>query len=161
MRSWTKRRKLTVLGALTALILAGVAWAVWTVGGSGNTTARAGQLQPLTFEAVAFPAAGVRLFPGQSAPVYAEVQSANSGPMEIISLASGGPIVSSDPGNCPANNVTVNAGTLATPVTVPVGITPGFSIPNAVSLDVEAPSPCQGVTFTVPISVTARPDTTP
>ena len=69
-----------------------------------------------------------------------------------------GAITSSNPGACPSSNVTASS---ATGLSLPVGAnaTSGAqSIANVVSMDNGAPDGCQGVTFTIALTLTGSQD---
>jgi D-arabinose 1-dehydrogenase-like Zn-dependent alcohol dehydrogenase len=81
---------------------------------------------------------------------------ANPNPYSVsMTSVTYGTVTSSDQTNCPASNLTTAAnGPLGTPISVPgSGSSGAVSVPSGVTLAVSAPSACQGVTFTVAVTL--------
>jgi hypothetical protein len=135
---------------------AGVAYAVWTASGSGSGAARALTAQAVTVNPVAPGAPAAGLYPGGPASwVYFSVTNPNPYGITVTHLAWGTP-VSSDTANCPSSNVTVDANA-PTSVTLPIpasGTSGAFQVFNVLDMAHSAPDGCQGVSFTVPVTVT-------
>src|SRR5262245_5163696 len=89
-RRWSKR--LAALVVLKVLVVgAGIAYAVWTVGGSGTGTARATSALPLT-TSVATPTA--QLYPGiTNSNLFLTVNNPNPFPVSVTSVNANGAAV--------------------------------------------------------------------
>ncbi|MDQ1429745.1 MAG: hypothetical protein QOF40_347 [Actinomycetota bacterium] len=149
-----KRGLVVLFASILAIVLAGgIAIALWSASGSGSGTTKAITAQTLTVTAAASPTAD--LYPGASGAVQFAVTNPNPYPVSLTSIGYGS-VTSSDQVNCPASNLTLGAGgALGTPISVPASGTSGaVSVPSAVTLAVSAPNGCQGVTFTVGVTLT-------
>jgi hypothetical protein len=149
-----RRGLILVVASVLAIVLAGgVAIALWSASGSGSGTTKAITAQTLTVTAAATPTAD--LFPGASGALQFTVTNPNPYPVSMTSISYGS-VTSSDQANCPASNLTLAAGgALGTPISVPASSTSGAaSVPSAATLGVSAPNGCQGVTFTVAVTLT-------
>lgn len=135
---------------------AGVAYATWTSTGSGSGAARALTAQVMTVNAVTPGAGGAGLYPGGPASwVYFSVTNPNPYPVTVTHLSWGTP-VSADTANCPSANVTVDANAPTT-VSLPIpasGTSGAFQVFGVLDMAHSAPDGCQGVGFTVSLSVT-------
>jgi hypothetical protein len=148
-----RRRVLVTLSGVAAMVLAaGVAVALWPASGTGSGTTKALSAQGLTVNATASPVAD--LFPGATGALQFTITNPNPYPVSLTSIAYG-TVSSSDPTGCPAANLVPGAsGVLGTPISVPANATSGVvSIPAAVTLSVNALNGCQGVTFTVGVTL--------
>lgn len=135
---------------------AGVAYAAWTASGSGAGAGRAVTAQQLNVTAVTPGPGGAGLYPGGPAGwVYFTINNPNPYSVNVTHLAWGTP-VSSDPTNCPNANISVDANAPTTVnLTINGNSTSGaFQVFNVLDLAHSAPDGCQGVTFTVPLTVT-------
>jgi hypothetical protein len=149
-----RRGLILVVASVLAIVLAGgVAIALWSASGSGSGTTKAITAQTLTVTAAATPTAD--LFPGASGALQFTVTNPNPYPVSMTAISYGS-VTSSDQANCPASNLTLGAGgALGTPISVPASGTSGAaSVPSAATLAVSAPNGCQGVTFTVAVTLT-------
>lgn len=140
---------------VTALLTAGVAVALWSANGSGSGNARALTAQTVTVDATT---GAADLYPGfTGGDVHFTLTNAN--PYDItFDAMTPGAITSSSPGTCPASNVSASA---ATGLSLPVAAnaTSGAqSIANVVSMAAGAPDGCQGVTFTIALTLTGSQD---
>jgi hypothetical protein len=144
--------------AVACALTAGIAWATWTVTGSGNGAGGATIAQSLTVTAVTPTGPGASLYPGGPAgAVYFIAGNPNPFPVTITGLTWGTP-VSTNPTTCPSSNISLDP---SAPTTVSISLpanTPsgagGSSVPNVLDLAHSAPNGCQGVTFDIPVSVT-------
>jgi hypothetical protein len=86
MKSRTKKRALTVAACITALVVAGAAFAYFTTTGSGTGTATVGSSSTVTLHATV----SSTLYPGVSSPVSFTVDNPSSGAQRVgtITLAS-------------------------------------------------------------------------
>lgn len=148
-----------VVGAAGGLVLCaggGAAFAYMAGSSASNDTS--------TVSAVSIKVAGTTgsadLLPGRAGAAYFTLHNPNSFAVSFDQVASGATVVSDDSGLCASDEVSV-APTLPfnfpTPVTVSPGGTSGTqSIPGLVELAPDAPSTCQGVTFTVTFTLSGQ-----
>jgi hypothetical protein len=134
----------------------GVAYAVWSTTGGGSGAARALTAQAVTVNPVTPGAPGAALYPGGPAGwVYFTINNPNPYSVNVTHLAWGTP-VSTDTANCPSANVSVDANAPTT-VSLPVpanGTSGAFQVFGVLDMAHSAPDGCQGVGFTVPVTVT-------
>jgi hypothetical protein len=150
-----RRRPYVVLavGGITLLSTAGVALGLWAASGSGSGGAGALTAQSITVNAVPSPTAD--LFPGSSGALQFELSNPNPYPVNLTSVVYGA-VTSSDQANCAASYLTTATdGALASLIGLTAAaIDTPASIPAAVTLAANAPDGCQGVTFTVAVTLT-------
>jgi hypothetical protein len=132
-------------------LMAGVAFATWTADGSGSANARARTATTVTVNAVT---GAADLYPGfDDGDLHLSLTNANPYPITFTAMTPGA-ITSSNPTGCPASNLTVDA-TSGLSLPVAAGATSGTqTIADVVNLATSAPDGCQGVTFTVALSLT-------
>jgi hypothetical protein len=151
-RRHSSKKKVAVVGLVVAALLGGtVAYALWSANGTGSGNAKALTAQTITVNASTGTA---DLYPGfTGGKVYFTLTNPNPYAVTMTNMTSGA-ITSSDPTNCPSSNVTVgNASGLT--LNAPANSTTGqLSISNVASMAVGAPDGCQGVTFTVALTLT-------
>lgn len=148
-----KRTAVVVVGIVGAVALTGgIALALWDTAGSGFGSARARTAQTLTITAAASPTAD--LFPGGSGALQFTVTNPNPYGVTLTSFTTS-TITSGDQANCPSTNVTASAsGTLASPIVVGANATSAAqSVAGLVSMAGAAPNGCQGVTFTIAMTL--------
>ena len=165
-RATTKRRAhasprrrwglVPVAGAATALAAGlggGAAFAFFT-GGPGTGQVPTGA--PITITAVATTGTA-DLLPGRPGAVYFTLHNENSVGTTFEQVAPGTTVVSNDTTRCPSGDVSIAQ---SLPYTIPTGVTvisggtsAVQSIPNLVVLVPDAPNTCQGVTFTVTLTL--------
>jgi hypothetical protein len=139
--------------AFLAISLSGtaVAFALWSANGVGTGSAKALTAQSLTVSAAT---ATADLYPGFTlGDVFFSVNNPNPYPVTITAMTPG-TITSSSPTLCPATNITVGS---ATGLNIPVAANStasGQSIANVVTMLSTAPDGCQGVTFTIGLTLT-------
>jgi hypothetical protein len=150
-RRWSKR--LAALIVLTVLAAgAGVAFAVWTVGGGGSGTARATSALPLT-TSVATPTA--QLYPGiANSNLFLTVNNPNPFPVTVTSVNANGAAVpdAAHAAGCVTTGVTF--ATQATAQTIPANGSLSFTV-GGVGMTNASDNGCQGATFTIPVTFTA------
>ena len=151
MRVRTRNKMAAAVIALTVLLTAGLAVALWSANGTGSGNARALTAQTVTVNATTGTA---DLYPGfTGGDVHFTLTNTNPYPVTFDAMTPGA-ITSSAPGACPASNVTAAS---ATGLSLPVGAnaTSGAqSISNVVTMAAAAPDGCQGVTFTIALTLT-------
>jgi hypothetical protein len=148
-----------IIVALVAAVVAvgvgtGVAFAYFTTTGHGSGNATLGS--PITVT-VAAAAAAHDLFPGQSGTVKFTLKNTNSFTTNFTS-ATGATVTSGNPGPCPATNIVVASLPLTIPkITVTSGQTTGTqTISSLISMSSTAPNACQGVAFTVSLTLSGQ-----
>lgn len=145
-----------VVGGL--LVGTGVAFAVWTVTGSGNGAGAATVANSLTITAVTPSGAGAVLYPGGPAgQVYLTVANPNPFAVTITGFAWGTP-VSANTTACPNSNISLDANapttaSISIPANAPAGT--AYQINGVLDLAHSAPNGCEGVSFIIPLTVTA------
>ena len=154
--------KKAIIGVGATLVLvgagAGTAFAVWTVTGAGSGGGAATVASSLTITEVTPTGAGASLYPGGPAgPVDFEVANPNPFAVTITTLTWGTP-VSGNTSACASSNISLDANAPTTAsISIPADATAGtvYSVPGVLDLAHSAPQGCQGVGFTIPLSVTA------
>jgi hypothetical protein len=154
-----KKLFMGIAATTTAVALGGgIAFAVWTLGGSGNGTGGATIANNLVITGTTPTGSAATLYPGGPAgAVYFTVDNPNPFAVTITGITWGTP-TSSDPSTCANTNISVDT---AAPTTVSISIpangsgTGGYSEPGVLDLAHSAPNGCEGVSFNVPMTVTA------
>jgi len=147
-------RRTKVAGGLALgvmLLGGGIAGALWSAGGSGPGQAKAVTAQTLT---VAAATGAADLYPGfTGGDVFFTVTNANPYPVTFASMTAGA-VTSSNAAGCPSSNVTVaNASGLSLAVAASA-TSATLSIVDVVTMVAGAPDACQGVTFTIALTLT-------
>lgn len=154
-------------GALTAglvvvlaLMAGGAAYASFTAGGSGTGSAPTGTMQPVVISAFAGgdePSSS--LVPGGNADVIVRVTNPNPAPVQVFGVAANGAVTAAAPhAACTTTGVTFTApdAPLVPTVTVPASSSLLFHLAGAASMSLASQPECQGATFEIPVTVTAR-----
>ncbi len=147
-----RKRRIGVIAAVTALTAGGgVAWALWSASGTGSGTSTALTAQAITVTAAAGPAT---LYPGAAdGDITFTLTNPNPYPVQLTAMTPGA-ITSSNAGACPITNVSVASATGLT-INVAGGATSATqTIPDVVSMIAAAPDGCQGVSFTIALTLT-------
>ena len=148
----TKPRKTVAALVAGVLLISGVAaFALWSSTGTGSGNARALSAVDITVTATT---GAADLYPGfTDGDVFFTSANTNPYPVTFTSMTSG-TVTSGDEVNCPASNVTV-ANATGLSLLVPAGATaePG-TIADVVTMDAAAPDGCQGVVFTIGLTLT-------
>ncbi|HEY0521385.1 MAG TPA: hypothetical protein VGC84_17980 [Ilumatobacteraceae bacterium] len=145
-----KYKLAVLLGVSVALASAG-AYALWSSSGNGSSGAKALTAQNITVSASS---GAADLYPGfTQGDLFFNSANTNPYPVTFTSMTAGS-ITSSDQANCPAANVSVsNASGLS--IVVPAGATASAgTIANVVTMAAGAPDGCQGVVFTIALTLT-------
>jgi hypothetical protein len=148
----TRKRKVGAVSiAMLMLTGGGIAAALWSANGSGSGQAKALTAQSLTVTAST---GAADLYPGfTGGDVFFTITNPNPYPVTFASMTPG-TVVSSNPTGCPITNVSVIAAS-GLSLTVGANTTSATqSIANVVTMAVGAPDACQGVTFTIPVTLT-------
>jgi hypothetical protein len=127
-----------------------MAYALWSSTASGSGNAKALTAQTITVTAAT---GAADLYPGFTAgDVFFTVSNTNPYPVTFTSMAAG-TITSSSPSLCPASNISVATPTISVTSAVGDNNAPK-SIADVVSMVGAAPDACQGVTFTIGLTLT-------
>lgn len=146
-----RRKKIAAVAAATALVAGGgVAFAAWSASGSGSGSATALTAQTITVNAATGAAS---LYPGATdGDVSFTLTNTNPYPVQFTAMTPGA-ITSSNPA-CASSNITVAPAT-GLALNVGANATSGtLTIPNVVTMAFAAPDACQGVTFTIALTLT-------
>jgi hypothetical protein len=151
MKRFSRKKKFLVLGAAGAVALgSGAAYALWTASGTGPTSSLSRTAITITV-AASTPTAD--LYPGFTGGDLAfTLRNDNPYPVTFSSMAPG--TVTSGSGTCAASNVTVAPASGLTLTVAANSTSAPQVIDNVVTMSVNALDACQGVTFTVPITLT-------
>ena len=147
----TRKRK---VGAVSIIMLmltgGGIAAALWSANGSGSGQAKALTAQSLTVTAAT---GAADLYPGfTGGDVFFTVTNPNPYPVTFTSMTPG-TVTSSNPTGCATTNLSVLS---ASGLSIAVGANTTSatqSIANVVTLAAGAPDACQGVTFTIALTL--------
>ena len=157
-----RARKFFVSGAAAAagLVIGGtIAFAAWSLSGAGTGSSVAYTAQTVTINAVALPSSAASLFPGGPAgSVYFTVTNPNPYPIKITNIAWSAP-VSNNTAACPSSVISVdqNAPTSGFNLTVPAnGVSNQIQVNSVLDLAFSATDSCQGVGFSVTVTVTGQ-----
>ena len=142
------------------LIVGGAAYASFSAGGTGSGSAPTGTMQAVTISAfTGGDQPTSTLIPGGTADVIVRVTNPNPAPVQVFSVTSNGSITadSGHPG-CTTTGVTFTAPSspLSPAVQVLASSTLLFHLAGAASMDLTSVSACQGATFEIPVTLTAR-----
>ena len=146
-----RRTKFVAVATAFAVVSGGgVAYALWSANGTGPGQTKALTAQSITVTAVT---ATADLYPGFTlGDVFFTMTNPNPYPVTMTSMAAG-TITSSSPGTCPSANLTVAA---ASGLSLAVGANATSStqsIVDVASMVVGAPDGCQGVTFSIALTL--------
>lgn len=147
------KKKLTVIAVVGAACVAvGIAWAAWTVGGSGSGYAKAGSASSLTLgDATASTTAD--LYPGATGAVKVSVTNPNSFPVRVTSVTGNGAITSDKGASCNASTGVAFSDQSALTLDLAAGATSTFTLSGSVIMNNTSDNSCQGAVFTIPVSV--------
>jgi hypothetical protein len=155
-------RLVPVAGAASALVLglgggAAFAYLRGSVSGSGTGATRTGS--PVTLGVVGT-AGTADLLPGHAGAAHVVMHNANSFRAVFDQVAPGATVVSDNTDRCASSFASI-AQTLPYTFSPAVAVSPGGtsgtqSIPNLVKLAPDAPSTCQGVIFTVTLTLSGE-----
>lgn len=136
---------------------AGVGFAAWSATGSGNGGAAATVAQGVTLTATVPMGSAATLYPGgPPSSVYFTASNPNPYAVVINSITWGTP-VSLNTTACPSANLVLDSGAPTTGLSIVIPPNPqtaGFSIPSVLDLKHTAPDGCQGVGFSIGMTVT-------
>ncbi|HEY6151893.1 MAG TPA: hypothetical protein VIW19_15360 [Gaiellaceae bacterium] len=156
MRNPKRKRNLVI--ALVVLLLgvvaAGVGFGAWSLGGSGNASAKATTASSITLaDASAFTTAD--LYPGATGNLKLRATNPNPFPVRITQVSGNGTITSDKGAACDASTGVTLANQTGLTLDLAAGATATLTVANAVSMSNSSDTTCQGAIFTVPVSLTA------
>jgi hypothetical protein len=164
MRPWRWRRTPVVLGAIIALVLgigAGSAYGYLATHGSGTGLAGVGTMQTVTMATAGTPS--TPLLPGGSGDVVFSVTNPNNFPVSLVEVGlEADSAITPDEGHsgCATTDgnpvVTLNVPSGDLPVSIGADTTVQVDLAHAATMDATATSNCQGATFDIPLTITAR-----
>lgn len=155
-----KKKWLIAVGApvAAAALGTGVAFAVWTVQGSGTGSSAATVAQSLTVTAFTPSGSGATLYPGGPAGgVDFSVTNPNPFAVTITGITWGTP-TSGNPTSCANSNIALDANAPTTvSISIPANSTGGsvYVVPGVLDLAHSAPNGCEGQSFNIPMTVSA------
>ncbi|MCA2214100.1 hypothetical protein [Jidongwangia harbinensis] len=160
MRRVTRRSTAIVASSAVAVGAAGIAWAAWTLTGSGNAEARAGSVVALKVTSAGLPPGG--LTPGNPTAVRLTVENRNRFPVRITRIELSR-LSSPKPGCVAGDNVdVVNTAPLppAAAATVPAGSEDAPAIATItwagpLQMKADPANECQGAPFTFDVRLDA------
>lgn len=154
-RRMKRRLVVALVAAVGVVVLAsGSAFAYFTASGTKTGNATVGTDVIVTVTAAT---AANDLFPGTSGTVRFTLKNTNSFTTNFTSVT-GASVTSGNPGGCPASNIIVATLPLTiTKITVAAGQTTGTqTISTLISMSSTAPNACQGVAFTVSLTLSGQ-----
>jgi hypothetical protein len=151
------RRTMTkvIAGTLTTgvILTAGIAFAAWTAGGSGNGYAKAATVGALT-TVDASASTTAQLYPGGTGDVKITVSNPNAFPVTVTGVSGSGTITSNAGATCTnATGVTFTDTTGLTDVAA-ASTTTTITLTNKASMSNSSNNACQGAIFTIPVTLT-------
>jgi hypothetical protein len=150
MKSFLSKRFLIGFVVVAVGATFGSAAALWTSTATGSGNAKALSAVNATVNATT---GAADLYPGSAGKVFFTLTNTNPYAITYTGMTPG-TITSSDPTNCPASNLTADS---ETGLSLAVGAnttSATLSITDAVHLAAAAPDGCQGVVFTVALTLT-------
>lgn len=150
-------KKVSVAGiALALFLLAGVVFAAWVVTGTGSGSAKAQQAQSLT-TTDASASTTAQLYPGASGDVKVTINNPNPFDVKVKSITGSGAITSNTTVACDGSTgVTFTDQNPTTNNVVPKGGSLTMTLTNAVSMNNNSHTDCQGAVFTIPVTITGE-----
>ena len=154
-----KSRKMFIglaAGIAAICVGSGVAYAAWSASGTGSGSGAATVAQSLVVTPVTPAGAGASIYPGGPAgPIFLNIQNPNPYAVTVTSIAYGTP-TSTDVSTCASTNISLDAGA---PTTVSISIGAGLTatdvqVNGVLDLAHAAGNGCQGVAFTIPVTLT-------
>lgn len=152
MRIRVSRKFVISAVAVFAGLTVGIAAAMWSSNGTGSGGSQARTAQTVTVTAATGTA---DLYPGfADGDVYFSLTNTNPYPISFTA-ADAGTITSSNPTGCPASLLTVDDVTSGLDLQVAANDTSStLNVADVVTLDASAPDACQGVSFTIALTLT-------
>lgn len=155
MRKVNRRTKviLTVAAVVAVAVNAGVAWAYWSITGSGTGAAVAGSSIELTLKGQSDEAEP--LFPGSTSDLTVTVTNDNNFPIQITTLMPGKGATTADDehrtAGCRSTGVVVAKNLNTVSWDVPKNSIGVFTVPDGIKMTNQSDTACQGAVFTIPV----------
>jgi hypothetical protein len=152
-RTSRPKKKLALIAVVAAACIAvGIAWAAWTVGGTGSGYAKAGSASSLTLgDATASTTAD--LYPGATGAVKVSISNPNSFPVRVTSVTGNGTITSDKGAACNASTGVSFSAQSSLTLDLAAGATSTFTLGGAVTMNNTSDNSCQGAVFSIPVAV--------
>jgi hypothetical protein len=151
------RRTLTrvVAGTLTTgvILTAGIAFAAWTAGGSGNGYAKAGTVGALT-TVDASASTTAQLYPGGTGDVVIKVVNPNAFPVTVTGVSGNGTITSDAGAGCNSSTGVTFTDTTGLTEVAAASATTTITLTNKAAMSSASANACQGAVFTIPVTLT-------
>ena len=154
-RKFSKRAIIASL-FLGIVLAASVAFAWWTAGGSGNGYAKAATASPLTTVDVSG-STTADLYPGGTGTLKIQIHNPNTYAVTVNSITANGTATSGNAACDAANTVSMVAPLTGLSISVTAGgnsTVQTFSNAVTMSYGASADNSCQGLTFSVPVTLT-------
>lgn len=146
----TKKMAAVATTTVVAVSSVGVGYALWLSNGTGGARAEALEAVNITVDAAT---GAADLYPGfTGGDVYFTLTNTNPYPVTFTSMTTGA-VTSGDPTNCPSSNVTVAAKSGLSLTVAANSTSPTMSVTNVATMVSGAPDGCQGVAFTVAVTM--------
>jgi hypothetical protein len=144
-----------VAGTLTTgvILTAGVAFAAWTAGGSGNGYAKAGTVGALT-TVDASASTTAQLYPGGTGDVKITISNPNSFPVTVTGVSGNGTITSDAGAGCNSSTGVTFTNTTGLTEVAAASTTTTITLANKASMSSSSANACQGAVFTIPVTLT-------
>ena len=151
-----RRFVISTFAAVAALVItAGIAFAVWSLTGSGAGSGAATVAQSLSVTAYTPTGTGANLYPGGPAgSVDFQVANPNPFAVTITGITWGAP-TSANPTLCANTNISLdNAAPTTVSISIPANATAGtvYTIAGVLDLAHSAGNGCEGMTFNIPMT---------
>jgi hypothetical protein len=145
------RKRIFLLTVVAVLAICGVAFAAWLTSGTGHGQGKTGTLSTFTVNSGTASQITDPAVPGNPGDAIVIIDNPN-GPLAISSIEPGpGSAVTSNPACASSIGVSTTTGLN---IPLPSGQSE-IKIPNAFTVSADAPTACQGITFTRSIKITA------
>jgi hypothetical protein len=150
MRNMSQRAAVITLIGVVVASVASVAFAAWTVTGSGSGSVKAASVTALNASA----APTSPLFPGSTTGITVTVTNKNPFAVEVQSFTAGKGVTVDDDhaDDCDGSNVVVLNKSGLTQRVDP-GDTTAFTVEASVSMSNDAPAGCQGASFEISLAL--------
>jgi hypothetical protein len=157
MRTQPRALAVAVGATIGMLAVPGAAFAYWTAHGSGGASVATGSVS-LSAQATSILEINGALSVGVPAPgttggAVVKVTNPNGFAVTVVGV-SAGQAVAAD-GCSSTGSSWLDGADLAGP-TIPANSTQTFSVSDVAAMDATSANPCQGTTFTIPVTVTVR-----
>lgn len=158
MRKVNRRTKviLTVAAVAAVAVNAGVAWAYWSITGSGTAAVAAGSVIELSLKGKSD--LDKPLFPGSASDLIVTVTNENNFPIQITTVAPGKGVTAADDAHraagCRNTGVVVAKDVQRVSWDVPKNSIGVFTVPDGIKMTNQSDTACQGAVFTIPVQAT-------